>query len=260
MANILVCIKRVPDSSGQILLSEDGQGVDGRFVGFTVSNHENSAVELAIRVADATGGSVTLITVGAAEAVEQLRSTLALGCQAAVLVEADPTTLGPADVAHEIADVVRDHASRPGGGGTTYDLVLLGNDAADSGDFQVPIRLAYLLGRPVVTGASVVEVADGNLVAHADGPAGEETYSVPLPAVVSVLEGGAEPRYPTLKGRMAAKKVEIEMRTATREPVGAHRVRLFLPPAQPSSVQVLGEGPEAAAAVVDLLESLGVSR
>jgi len=253
---ILVCIKRVPESSGQILLTDDAQGVDGRYVGFTVSNHESSAVELAIRVADATGGSVTLLSVGPAEAVEQLRATLALGCQGAVLVEADPTRLGPGDVAHEIASVIRDHAAA----GTSYDLVLLGNDAADSGDFQVPIRLAYLLERPIVTGASVVEVADGRVLARVDGPDGEETYSVPLPAVVSVLEGGAEPRYPTLKGRMAAKKVEIEMRTPTREPAGAPRVRMLLPPAQPSLVKVLGEGPQAAAAVVDVLEELGVAR
>ncbi len=256
MTDILVCVKRVPDSSGQVLLTDDAQGVDGRFVGFTVSNHENSAVELAIRIADATDGSVTLVSVGPAEAVEQLRGSLALGCQAAVLVEADPTRLGPADVAHEIAEVVRAHAAA----GTTYDLVLLGNDAADSGDFQVPIRLSYLLGRPIVTGASLVEVADGNLVAHTDGPYGAETYSLPLPAVVSVLEGGAEPRYPSLKGRMAAKKIQIEMRSPTREPVGAHRVRLSLPPAQPSSVEVIGEGPEAAPAMADLLVRLGVSR
>ncbi len=254
--DVLVGIKRVPDSSGQVLLTDDAQGIDARFVGFTVSNHENSAVELAIRVADATGGSVTLVTVGPEAAVEQLRSTLALGCDAAVLVEADPAVVGPADVAHEIAQVVADHAAA----GTTYDLVLLGNDAADSGDFQVPIRLAYALGRPVVTGASLVEVADGVMVAHVDGPDGEETYTVPLPAVASVLEGGVEPRYPTLKGRMAAKKVDIETRATTRDPEGPHRVRMLLPPPEPSSVTMLGEGPEAAGAVVDLLERLAVVR
>lgn len=256
MTDVLVAVKRVPDSSGQILLTDDAQGVDGRFVGFTVSNHESSAVELAIRVADATGGSVTLVTVGSTEATEQLRSTLALGCQAAVLVEADPTRLGPADVAHEIAEVVRGHEAD----GSAYDLVLLGNDAADSGDFQVGIRLAYELGRPVVTGVLSVEVADGNLTAHSDGPLGRETYSLPLPAVVTVLEGGVEPRYPSLKGRMAAKKIAIETRPATREPVGANRVRLKLPPPSPSTVEILGEGPEAASAVVDLFERLGVAR
>jgi len=253
---ILVCIKRVPDSSGQILLTDDAQGIDGRFVGFTVSDHENSAIELAITVADATGGTVTVLTVGPPEATEQLRDALALGGQAAVLVETDPAAIGPADVAREIAAVVEDHATN----GTTYDLVLLGNDAADSGDFQVPIRLAYALGRPIVTGASLVEVADGTLVAHVDGPDGQEQYTVPLPAVASVLEGGVEPRYPTLKGRMAAKKVEIETRAAASEPEGAHRVRLLLPPEESTSVEVLGEGPEAAAAVVDLLERLAVVR
>jgi electron transfer flavoprotein beta subunit len=246
----------VPESSGEVLLTDDAQGIDARYVGFTVSDHENSAVELAIRVADATGGTVTLLTVGPAEATEQLRGALSLGAHAGILVEADPAAVGPADVAREIAHVVTEHAAA----GTTYDLVLLGNDAADSGDFQVPIRLAYGLGRPIVTGASLVEVADGVLIAHVDGPDGEETYTVPLPAVASVLEGGVEPRYPTLKGRMTAKKIEIETRSTHHEPEGAHRVRLLIPPAEPSSVQVLGEGPEAAAAVVDLLQRLAVVR
>lgn len=253
---ILVCIKRVPDSSGQILLTDDAQGVDARFVGFTVSNHENSAVELAIRAAEAAGGTVTLVSVGAPEAVEQLRSTLALGAHEAVLVEADPTSLGPADVAREIAAVVTAHEAE----GRGYDLVLLGNDAADSGDFQVGIRLAYALGRPVVNGISTLEVDGETLVARGDGPGGEETYRVPLPAVATVLEGGVEARYPTLKGRMAAKKVALETREPISEATGASRVRLLLPPEPPSSATVLGEGPEAAAAVVDVLEKLGVSR
>jgi electron transfer flavoprotein beta subunit len=256
MTNVLVCIKRVPDASGQILLTDDAQGVDARYVGFTVGDHENSAIELAIRVADATGGTVTLLTVGPEDAVDQLRSSLALGAHAAVLVETDPAAIGPADIAHEIATVVTEHAAS----GTTYDLILLGNDAPDTGDFQVPIRLAYALGRPIVTGASTVEVADDVLVAHVDNPEGEETYTVPLPAVASVLEGGVEPRYPTLKGRMAAKKVEIEKREPTRTPVGSHRVRLLLPPEEKSTVTVLGEGSEAAGAVVDLLERLAVVR
>ena len=85
-----------------------------------------------------------------------------------------------------------------------------------------------------------------------------ETYRVPLPAVVTVLEGGVEPRYPSVPGRMKAKKVAIEQRTAVTEPVGANRVRLLIPPPQPSDVQILGEGPAAAPAVVDLLERLGV--
>ena len=253
---ILVCIKRIPDVAGEVMLTDDQQAVDARFVGYTVSNHEGSAVELAIRVADATAGSVTLLTVGPAESTEQLRQMLGLGAHAATLVEADPTALGPADVAREIAAVVSDHAAR----GEGYDLVLLGNDAGDSGDFQVGIRLAYALGWPVVNGASVVETAEGRALTRNDGPDGEETYSVPLPAVVTVLEGGVEPRYPSLRGRMAAKKVEIETRPLAHEPAGSARVRLVVPPPQPSSVEVLGDGAASAVKVVDLFESLGVLR
>ena len=126
MTNVLVCIKRVPDAAGEVTLTADGQGVDARHVGFTVSAHENCAVELAVRIAGDTGGTATVLTLGTDDAVEQLRTVLGLGCTAAVLIEADPAGFGPADVAREIAAVA---------GG--YDLVLLGNcllytsDAAD---------------------------------------------------------------------------------------------------------------------------------
>jgi electron transfer flavoprotein beta subunit len=261
MTNVLVCIKRVPDVAGEVALTADGQGVDARHVGFTVSAHETCAVELAVRIATDTGGTATVLTLGTDDAVEQLRTALALGCAAAVLIEADPAGYGPADVAREIAAVV--DAGGPDGSG--YDLVLLGNDAADTGDFQVGIRLAYALGRPVVNGVRTVEVTQengtaGTATAKAAGPDGVETYAVPLPAVVTVLEGGVEPRYPTISGRMKAKKAKIATVAPQREPRGSGRVRLLLPPAQPSSVEVLGEGPDAAKAVVDLLEKLGVAR
>jgi electron transfer flavoprotein beta subunit len=254
MVNVLVCVKRVPDSSSQVVLTPDNQAVDGRMAGYTISPHEECAIELAVRIADATSGQATVLTLGPAEASEQLRTALALGCAAAVHIEADGVAFGPADVAREIAAVVRAHGDE----GRGYDLVLIGNDASDTGDFQVGIRLAYALGLPVVNGVSTIEVADGVASAHVDGPEGPETYSVPTPMVATVLEGGVEPRYPTLKGRMAAKKIEIESRTPTTTPVGSGRVQLKLPPPSPSTVEILGEGPDAAPAVVDLFEKLGV--
>ncbi|GAA4709654.1 electron transfer flavoprotein subunit beta/FixA family protein [Pseudonocardia yuanmonensis] len=256
MADVLVCIKRVPDVGGEVLLTPDAQTVDARFVGFTVSAHENCAVELAVRIATATGGTATVLTLGPEAAVEQLRAALAVGCSAAVRIDADPVEYGPADVVREIAAVVAAHAAE----GRTHDLVLLGNDAADTGDFQVGVRLAYALGRPVVNGVRTVEVADGVATARGDGPDGVETFAVPLPAVVTVLEGGVEPRYPSVVGRMKAKKIPVETVAPRHEPHGPGRVRLLLPPAQPSTVEVLGAGPDAAPAVVDLLQRLGVAR
>ncbi|MDX6358694.1 MAG: electron transfer flavoprotein beta subunit [Nocardioidaceae bacterium] len=253
-ASVLVCIKRVVDSSGEVVLTEDAQAVDGRFAGFTTSAHEECAIELATQVASATDGSAAVLTLGEADAVEQLRTALALGCTSATHVVADPSLLGPADVAREIAAVVRERAEA----GEGHDLVLLGNDAADSGDFQVGIRLAYELGWPVVNGVSTLAVEGDQVIASGEGPDGRETYRVSLPAVVTVLEGGVEPRYPGVPGRLKAKKIPIEERELSGEPAGPKRVRLLLPPAQPSDVQILGTGAEAAPAVVDLLESLGV--
>ena len=254
MTNPLVCVKRVVDSSSEVVLTEDAQAVDGRFAGFTMSPHEECAVELAVQVVAATGGDAAVLTLGDADAVEQLRSALAVGMTAATLVQTEPSTYGPADVAREIAAVVRAHEAD----GVSHDLVLLGNDAADSGDFQVGIRLGYELRRPVVNGARVVSVADGVVTARVDGPDGAETYQVPLPAIVTIREGGVEPRYPSVPGRMKAKKVPVEERTPSAEPTGPKRVKLTLPPPVPSNVQILGEGAAAAPAVVDLLEELGV--
>ena len=256
MANVLVCVKRVPDTAGEITLSDDAMSIDAQHVGYTVSPHEEAAVEMAVQIAGATGGSATVLSLGSEDAVEQLRNALASGCEAALLLEADAGGYGPGDIASAIADVVNAHAAA----GTDYDLVLLGNDASDTGDFQVPIRLAYALDRPVVTSISTVEVDGDHAVARAQGQNGPEIYEVPLPAVVAVMEGGVSPRYPTLKGRMKAKKVAVERIPTSMEPIGTGRLKLMLPPAAPSEVAILGEGPETASAVVDLLVKLGVSR
>jgi electron transfer flavoprotein beta subunit len=254
MANVLVCVKRVPETSGQVMLSEDAMSVDARHVGYTLSAHDECAVETAIAVAKATDGEATVLSLGSQDAVEQLRDALAVGCTSAVLIEAEGDRFGPADVAAAIADVVRAREAR----GDPVDLVLTGNDAADTGDFQVAVRLAYLLGRPVLTGISTASVVDGAVVARGDGPDGVEVFNVPLPAVVAIQEGGIAPRYPSIPGRMKAKRTPIETVTPGVDPIGAGRVGLKLPPAQPSAVEILGEGADAAPAVVDLLVRIGV--
>ncbi len=254
--DVLVCIKRVPEVAGSVTLTPDSMNVDAEQVGYTVSPHEECAVELAVQTAKATGGEVTVLSVGGDDAVKQLRDALAIGCSAAVLVEAAADSYGPADVAAAIADVVGAHQSQ----GRSYGLVLLGNDAADTGDFQVGIRLGYTLGRPVLTGASLLEVEGDQVTTWAEGPEGREVSQAPVPAVVTVMEGGVEPRYPSIPGRMKAKKVQVETVAPSRQPVGSGRLRLKLPPPPASEVEVLGKGPEAAPAVVDLLAELGVLR
>jgi len=101
---------------------------------------------------------------------------------------------------------------------------------------------------------------DEHVVARAAGADGTDIFEVELPAVLTVMEGGIEPRYPSIPGRMKAKRVTVESVTPSFQPAGSGRVRLKMPPPQPSQVNILGEGPEAAAVVVDLFERLGVSK
>lgn len=256
MTNVLVCIKRVPDSSSEVVLSADGQAVDARNVGYTVSVHEECAIALAAQIAGDSGGTSTVLTLGSDEAIEQLRTALAVGIDDAVLMEADSSAFGPADVAAAIAAVVRARE----GAGTAYDLVLLGNDAADTGDFQVGVRLAYALDRPVVAGVTTISLDGGLASMVADSADGTAVHDVELPAVATVLEGGITPRYPSLVGRMKAKKASIDTVVPDVHPAGTGRLRLRLPPPVPNEVRILGEGPSAAPAVVAVLKELGVVR
>jgi electron transfer flavoprotein beta subunit len=253
--DVLVCIKRVPGSSGTVTLTPDGLGVDTKHVGYVVSPHEECAVEAAVQLAEAHGGSATVLTLGPDDALEQLREALAVGVTAGVHVVAESDRFGPADVAAEIAAVVKARAAQ----GTSYDLVLFGNDSADAGNFQVGIRVAYLLGRPVVTGVRTLEVSGDRVLARGDGPDGAELFDVPLPAVLTVSEGGITPRYPSIPGRLKAKRAPVERLAPAAEPAGTGRIRLTLPPEQASTVAILGTGPEAAAAVVDVLQKIGVT-
>lgn len=254
MTNVLVCIKRVPDSTGEIVLTDDGLRIDGRFGGYTTSPHEECAVEIASQIAE--GGTVTVLTLGGEDAVEQLRAALAVGATDGVRIDADAEVFGPGDVAAAVAEVVQAREAA----GTTYDVVLLGNDAADTGDFQVGIDLAYKLARPVVVGVQAVEIAHDKARMRVDTAAGTEVYDVALPVVATVLEGGVSPRYPSITGKIKAKKAPVETVTTAVEPLGTGRLALRVPPAPPSQVKILGEGTAAVPRLAQVLNELGVVR
>ncbi len=252
--NVLVCIKRVPATAGRITLTLDEQAIDPRYLGFTVSPHEECAVEEAVRLIEAHGGSATVLTLGSEEAIEQLRDAMAIGIDRAVLLETDGTEWDPIATAEAIAARARDERET----GEGFDILLFGNDAADTGDYQVGIRVAHALDLPCVSGIKGLEVKDGTAVAKREAAAGWELYEVPLPAVFTLKEGINLPRYPSVPGRLKAKQRPIERSRPERHPGGMERIRLKLPEEQKSQVQILGRGPEAAAGVVEMLERIGV--
>lgn len=252
--NVLVCIKRVPATGAKIVLTEDEQKIETRHLGFTVSPHEECGVEEAIRLVEEHGGSSMVLTLGPEEAVEQLRFSLAQGINQAVLLETDGSDWGPMATARAIVEAIHTQQAE----GNNFDVLLFGNESADSGGYQVGIRVAHALGVACVTGIKALEIQDGKAIARREASGGWEIYEVPLPAVFTVKEGINLPRYPSLPGRLRAKKATIERIEPQRNEGGLEKVRLTVPAEKHKGAEILGEGPEAAPKIVEVLKELGV--
>jgi electron transfer flavoprotein beta subunit len=253
--DLLVCVKRVPMVGGSIVVTQDGQDIDTRMSGFTVSPHEECAVEEAVQITERLGGTVTVLTLGPPEAADQLRDMLALGAGRAVLLETDGSEWGPSATAAAIAEVARARQAGPDG---PYDLLLFGNEAADTGDYQVPVRVAHALGLPCATGIKKLDITGDGATARRENRGREEIFALPRPAVISVREGINLPRYPSLPGRLRAKRAAIERVEPALRPEGLRKVGLRAPAGETKRAEILGRGPDAVPALVRLLEDIGV--
>jgi len=250
---VLACVKRVPMVGGKIVITPNGCAIDTRMSGFTVSPHEECAVEEAVRLAERHGGTVTVLTLGPPEAADQLRDALALGASRAVLLETDGREWGPMATAEAIVAAI-------GRAGQPYDLLLFGNESADTGGYQVPVRVAHALGLPCATGIKGIEVAadGGRVTARREHLGAEETFDLPLPAVISVKEGINLPRYPSLPGRLRAKRASLERFTPDWHAEGLAIAGLRVPATERHRAEILGAGTDAVPALVALLAELGV--
>jgi electron transfer flavoprotein beta subunit len=247
---ILVCVKRVPLTGGKMVLTEDEQALETRHLGFTVSPHEECGVEEAVRICEAHGGETTVLTLGPSEAEEQIRDMLALGAERGILLETDGEEWDAQATAAAIVDAARSE---------DYDLIVFGNESADSGGYQVGIRVAQALGRPMVTGLKGLAIEDGFARCEQEVVGGRDVYRVPLPAIVSVLEGINLPRYPSVPAKLRARRKPIERVPVQRPASRLERLRLVVPPGQGKQAEILGRGPEAAPAVVEVMRELGVA-
>lgn len=251
---VLVGIKSVPAVAGRITLTGDARAIDTRHLGFAIGPHEECAVEQAVRLVEAHGGEAVVLTLGPAEAIDQLRDAMALGVARAIHLVTDGGEWDPESTVGAIVDAVRADEAATG----RFDLVLLGNEAADSGGYQVAVRLGRLLGRPTVTGIKGLAVADGIVRCEQEVAGGRDVYALPLPAVVAVLEGLNIPRFPSVPGRLRAKNKPVTASTPVRPAQRLEMVRLVVPQGASKQAVVLGHGPDAAPAVVDTLNALGV--
>jgi electron transfer flavoprotein beta subunit len=233
------------------VLSADEQVIETRHLGFTISPHEECGVEEAVRLVEANGGETVVLTRGPAEAEEQLRDCMAIGADRGILLKTDETDWDAQSTAAAIVDAIR--AEEP------FDLILFGNESADTGNYQVGIRVAHALGLPVVNGLKKIELQDGNVRCERDAGGARDVYVVPMPAVLSVLEGLNLPRYPSVPGRLRAKSKALAVSEPVRPEQKLEKLRLVVPPGQGKQAEILGRGPEAAPRVVELMLSLGVA-
>ena len=254
---ILCCVKRVPAPGAKINVTDDGLAVDAAHLGFATSPHEECGVEEAVQLVERHGGEVTVLTLGPPDAAEQLRYAASVGANHGVLIATDGSAWDPQRTAVALTEAIQGLEAEAG---SPFDLLVFGNESADSGGFQVGVRVAYALGRPIVNGIKGIEVdeAGSTVAARREIDGGFEVYELPLPAAVGVKEGINLPRYPTMRGRLASKKLEVAELASDAEPGGQSLVRLHRPRETVTETEILGTGPEAAAAVVDVLEELGV--
>jgi electron transfer flavoprotein beta subunit len=249
---VLVCVKRVPLTGGKINLTEDEQAIQTRHLGFTVSPHEECGAEEAIRLIETHGGESVALTLGPAEAEEQLRDLMAIGIDRGIHLVTDGSEWDPQATAAAIVAAVEAEPE-------PFDLILFGTESADAGNYQVAIRVAYALGLPVVNGIKGIAVHDGGLLhCEREVSGGRDVYQVTTPAVVTVMEGINLPRYPSVPGRMRAKRKPVAASEPDRPEARLKLVRLVLPEASGKQVEILGHGPEAAPRVVEILQEIGV--
>jgi electron transfer flavoprotein beta subunit len=249
--DVLACLKRVPETGAKIVLTDDEMGIDTTNLGFTMSPHEECAIEEAVQQVEAHGGSATALTLGPEEATEQLRTALAMKCDEATLLETDGEEWGPRETASAIAAAIEEK-----GGAEAFDLLLFGNESADQANYQVGVRVARELGVPCVTGIKDLTVEGETATAKREISGGEEVYELDLPAVITVKEGINEPRYASMRAKMQARRQEVEHVEPDRgERQGTfEKVRLEAPEEDDSDAEVLGEGPGAVPAVVEMLD------
>jgi electron transfer flavoprotein beta subunit len=241
-------------TGGTIVLTEDARAIETRHLGFTISPHEECGVEEAVRLVEASGGESVVLTLGPPEAEEQLRDMMAIGIDRAIHLVTGDEEWDPQATAAAILEAIREDEAANG----PFDLVFFGNESADAGGYQVGIRVAHALGRPIATGLKAVSIDGGSARCEQEAAGARDVYALPLPAVVSVKEGLNLPRYPSVPGRLRAQRKPLEARTPAHLRARLEKLRLVVPEGEGKQAEVLGEGAAAAPRVVEVLRQIGV--
>ncbi|HVT45693.1 MAG TPA: electron transfer flavoprotein subunit beta/FixA family protein [Thermoanaerobaculia bacterium] len=247
--NSVVCVSQVPDTESRIRIASDGLTIEETGLKFIVSPYDEYALEEAIRLKEKSGGDVTVVSFGPDRVAQALRECLARGATKAIHIKGDSGKADSLGIARVLAAAIRE---------TPFDLVFLGKQGVGTDNSLVGPMLAELLDLPHVNVVTRIEIGEGSLTAHREIEGAEEVIETTLPAVIMAQKGLNEPRYASLKGIMAAKKIPIETKTTgdlglTDDEIYGSRVRvvsLSLPPEKTAGKKIDGSDPAAAAAEI----------
>jgi len=233
---IAVCIKQTPDTEARIRLMRGGQGIEEDGLTWIISPHDESAIEQALLLKEKHGGDVTAIALGPDRVEPALRTALAMGVDSALHLACNMMPIDAKVVADALVCALRSQA---------YDLVLTGEHAIDQEGAQVPQRLAIALGWPCVTAVEAITLDGGTVQVQRPVEQTEETVWFALPGVVGINRRAGEPRYPSFRNIMKAKRKKIARTSVELGKSTMHVERLYQPPAKESgNIQTFGSGIE----------------
>lgn len=239
---LAVCINHVPDTAAKINVAADRMSIDKAGVTFVINPYDEFAIEECLRLKEKNGGDVTVISLGGDAHKESLRKALAMGVDKAVLLK-DESVRDSFGVARGLADYLKE---------ISPDVIFFGKQSVDYDDGAVGVMVAEMLGLPSVSVVVKLEITGGRAVAEREIEGGREVLETTLPAVFTAQKGLNEPRYPSLKGIMAAKSKPIEERPLTPFAAKAGLVQMQKPPSKPAG-RIIGTDASAVPELVRLL-------
>lgn len=254
---IIVLVKETFDTEARIELNHDGR-IEEENIKKIMNPYDEYAVEEAVRIKEARGGEITAVSLGTDSAKEVLRQALAMGVDEAILLH-DPLFLD--GDSYSRAKVLAQAALQ-----MEFDLILAGWVSIDEGCAQTASRVGEILNIPQVTVVTKLQIVDGKALVHRDSDDGTEIIEVPLPALLTVQKGINEPRYPSFKGIMQARKKELKKITAAELGIDRFKIgeyapkiridRLEMPSPRAACKLMKGDPAEACKQLIDSLQPL----
>lgn len=241
--NIAVCVKQVPDTEARIKINEDKKSIDESEINFILNPYDEFAVEEALKLKEANGGEVSIISLGPDRITSSMRSALAMGADKAIRIKSDTMPVDPMVTANALSEVLKDG---------NYDVILLGKQAIDDDNQQMGPILSELLDMPAINVITKLEISGDTVFAERQIEGGVEKTEAKLPVILTAQRGLNEPRYASLKGIMAAKKIQIEEKEVSLIANKIEIVEYNYPPQKPEG-KIVGEGAEAVPELIRLL-------